>query len=338
MENSGPNISDILKEEGNSECVDCGAPEIKWASLNNGVFLCDKCAEIHRTFGMSVSQILSLQLPTWSETHLLFLQKGGNKNYKKNLAEYNIEPSASIDVKYKSKAASYYRRYLKNEVDKVTDPKYVETTIIKPDLKDAEIIEEVKEEAPSEEKKEEVKEPENKVLGFMANLFNKIKEGTIVTAKTVEKKINDLNLSDKLINVGNKIAGVVQTGGDYVAAKTQQAANTEFVQNATQKTKQGYNVFVQRTKTVIQNVMGENKNNQTEEKKENAEVKQENNEANKEENKEGESIPQTDNVLVKDNNLPGSNAPPQVEQPAEDKKEEPVPVPASEGEAQKAQS
>jgi hypothetical protein len=279
---------------------------------------------------MSVSQILSLQLPTWSENHLLYLKKGGNKNYKKNLTEYNIALSASIDVKYKSKAASYYRRYLKNEVDKESDPKYVETTIIKPDLKDAEQIEEVIEEVPKEEKKEEEQIPTNKVVGFMANLFNKIKEGTIVAAKTVEKGINDLNLSEKLINAGNKIAGVVQTSGDYVAEKTQQAANTEFVQNATQKTKQGYNALVERTKTVIQNVTGENKSNKTEDKKENTEANQE--------NKEGEPKPQTDNVLVKDNNLPGSNPPPKEEeqQPAEEKKEEPVPAP--EGEAQNTQS
>ena len=329
MENSsGSNISDILKEEGNSECCDCGAAEVKWISLNNGVFLCDKCAEIHRTFGMSVSQILSLQLPTWSEDQLLFLKKGGNKNYKKNLTEYNIAPSASLDVKYKSKAAGYYRRYLKNEVDKESDPKYVATTIIKPDLKDAEQIEEVIEETPNEEKKEEEKAPTNTVVGFMANLFTKIKEGTIVAAKTVEKGFNDLNLTEKLINAGNKIAGVVQTSGDYVAEKTQQAANTEFVQNATQKTKQGYNAFVERTKTVIQNVTGEKKENKTEDKKENTEANQE--------NKESEQQPQTDNVLVKDNNLPGTNPPPKEEQPAEEKKEEPVPAP--EGEAQNAQS
>ena len=329
MENSsGPNISDILKEEGNSECVDCGAAEVKWISLNNGVFLCDKCAENHRTFGMSVSQILSLQLPTWSGNQLLYLKKGGNKNYKKNLAEYNIEPSASIDVKYKSKAASYYRRYLKNEVDKESDPKYVATTIIKPDLKDGAQIEEVIEETTNEEKKEEEKAPENKVVGFMATLFNKIKESTIVAAKTVEKGFNDLNLTEKLINAGNKIAGVVQTSGDYVAEKTQQAANTEFVQNATQKTKQGYNALVERTKTVIQNVTGEKKENQTEDKNENTEANQE--------NKEGEPKPQTDNELVKDNNLPGSNPPQQEDQPAEEKKEEPVPAP--EGEAQNAQS
>ncbi len=329
MENSsGPNISDILKEEGNSECVDCGAAEIKWVSLNNGVFLCDKCAEIHRTFGMNVSLILSLQLPTWNKNQLLYLQKGGNKNYKKNLTEYNIVPSASIDVKYKSKAASYYRRYLKNEVDKECDPKYVDTTIIKPDLKDAEQIEEVKEEVPKEEKKEEAKEPENKVVGFMFNIFNKIKEGTIVAAKAVENKLNDVNLTEKLVNVGNQIAGVVKTSGDYVADKTQKAANTEFVQNATQKTKQGYNAFVERTKTMIQNYTGENKDNKTEDKKENAVPNQE--------NKEGESQPQSDNVLVKNNNIPGSNPPPTEEQPAQEKKEEPVPAP--EGDTQNAQS
>ena len=48
---------------------------------------------------------------------------------------------------------------------------------------------------PNEEKKEEEQTPKNKVIGFMTNLFNKIKEGTIVADKTVKKGINDLNLN-----------------------------------------------------------------------------------------------------------------------------------------------
>ena len=40
--------------------------------MNNGVFLCLKCAGIHRGFGMSVSLIRSLQEDTWTEKQLLY--------------------------------------------------------------------------------------------------------------------------------------------------------------------------------------------------------------------------------------------------------------------------
>ena len=164
MENySHPDISDILQVEGNSECVDCGAEKPKWASMNNGIFLCLKCAGVHRGFGMSISFIRSLQIDSWSENQLLFLTKGGNNNFKKNLTEFNIDPStASLDIKYKSKAADYYRRYLKNEVDRESDSNYVPTQIIKPDLSIAQEIIEVKEEENTEENKTEEKKEESK--------------------------------------------------------------------------------------------------------------------------------------------------------------------------------
>jgi len=41
---SHPDIPEILTIEGNSNCCDCNAEKPKWASLNNGVFLCLKCA------------------------------------------------------------------------------------------------------------------------------------------------------------------------------------------------------------------------------------------------------------------------------------------------------
>ena len=109
MENySHPDINDILQVEGNSVCIDCGEQKPKWASMNNGVFLCLKCAGVHRSFGMSISLIRSLQIDSWTESQLLYLTKGGNNNFNKVLSEFNIDPSSvSLEVKYKSKAADY---------------------------------------------------------------------------------------------------------------------------------------------------------------------------------------------------------------------------------------
>ena len=52
---SHPDIPEILSLPGNSTCCDCNAEKPKWASLNNGIFLCLKCAGIHRCFGVDIS-------------------------------------------------------------------------------------------------------------------------------------------------------------------------------------------------------------------------------------------------------------------------------------------
>ena len=321
MENySHPDIHDIMQVEGNSECADCGAEKPKWASMNNGIFLCLKCAGVHRSFGMSISLIRSLQIDSWTENQLLFLTKGGNKNFKNNLSEFNIDPSTTnLDLKYKSKAADYYRRYLKNEVDRETDPNYVPTQIIKPELNIAQEILETKEEEknegenPTEEKKEEEQKPKNRFLGLMSSVLNKVKEGTTSAAKTVEKGFTDLKLGEKFKAAGGAIADAAKTSGHFIADTTQKAVHSEFVQNISKKTKEGVNTIVTRTKSIIKkedNPNG-NKENKTEDKKDeehkenNEENKEEKKDENKEENKEVNEA--GDNVLIKENNLPANN-------------------------------
>jgi len=339
MENySNPDIPDILKKEGNTECVDCATPNPKWASMNNGIFLCLKCAGVHRSLGMSISLIRSLQIDTWSEKQLLYLTKGGNDNFKKHLKEFNIDPaSASIDIKYKSKAADYYRRFLKNEVDRESDPNYVPTQIVKPELNVAQEILEVKEENKEENKnneKNDDKKQNNKFFGFMSSMFNKVKDSTVEAGKKVGTGFNNLKLGEKFSTAGTAIVGAVQTSGKFIADKTQQVANTEFVQNISNKTKEGFNTVVQRAKTVIQkkdaneekakeneqsrtevNVKkDENGENIKEEKKE-EEIKEENKEENKEEKKEENK--EEKNEENKDGNAPVNNSVPEEKVEAE---------------------
>jgi len=243
MENnySHPDIPEILKKGENSKCVDCGAENPKWASMNNGVFLCLKCAGIHRSFGMSVSLIRSLQIDSWTEKQLLYLTKGGNINFKNNLSEFNIAETAALDIKYKSKAADYYRKYLKNEVEKESDPNYAPIQVNKPEAEEAMDIIEIKEENDENEEKPEVKkEPiQKKFFGFMNNVLNKVKEGTSIAAKKVGKGINDLKIKDKLKVAGNAIAGAAKTSGHFIADTTKKAMD---------KTKEGMDIISEKTK------------------------------------------------------------------------------------------
>ena len=281
MENnySHPDIPEILKKGENSKCVDCGAENPKWASMNNGVFLCLKCAGIHRSFGMSVSLIRSLQIDSWTEKQLLYLTKGGNINFKNNLSEFNIAETAALDIKYKSKAADYYRKYLKNEVEKESDPNYTPIQVNKPETEEAMDIIEIKEENEENEEKPEVKkEPiQKKFFGFMNNVLNKVKEGTSVAAKKVGKGITDLKIKDKLKVAGNAIAGAAKTSGHFIADTTKKAMD---------KTKEGMDILSEKTKKAFKK--GSKDLNENPENKQNGEGNKTGEQNNKEEDKKEE--------------------------------------------------
>ena len=59
-------LSVMLREEENKYCVDCDAKGPRWASWNLGVFLCIKCAGIHRKLGVHISRVKSINLDQWT--------------------------------------------------------------------------------------------------------------------------------------------------------------------------------------------------------------------------------------------------------------------------------
>ncbi|VDP83151.1 unnamed protein product [Echinostoma caproni] len=46
----------LAQEPNNSFCADCGTSEPRWASWNLGVFICMRCAAIHRKMGTHISK------------------------------------------------------------------------------------------------------------------------------------------------------------------------------------------------------------------------------------------------------------------------------------------
>lgn len=47
----------MLREEENKYCADCEAKQPRWASWNLGVFLCIRCAGLHRNLGVHISKV-----------------------------------------------------------------------------------------------------------------------------------------------------------------------------------------------------------------------------------------------------------------------------------------
>lgn len=49
----------LRAEPHNARCADCGRVNNTWASVNLGVFLCDRCADVHRALGTHLSKVKS---------------------------------------------------------------------------------------------------------------------------------------------------------------------------------------------------------------------------------------------------------------------------------------
>uniref|UniRef100_A0A1A9WQX6 Arf-GAP domain-containing protein n=1 Tax=Glossina brevipalpis TaxID=37001 RepID=A0A1A9WQX6_9MUSC len=71
-------LTQMLRDEDNKYCVDCDAKGPRWASWNLGVFLCIRCAGIHRNLGVHISRVKSVNLDTWTPEQVISLQQMGN--------------------------------------------------------------------------------------------------------------------------------------------------------------------------------------------------------------------------------------------------------------------
>uniref|UniRef100_A0A0E0LXD9 ADP-ribosylation factor GTPase-activating protein AGD3 n=1 Tax=Oryza punctata TaxID=4537 RepID=A0A0E0LXD9_ORYPU len=71
----------LRKVDGNIICVDCGAMEPDWASLNLGALLCIECSGVHRNLGVHISKVRSLTLDVrvWEPSVINLFQSLGNK-------------------------------------------------------------------------------------------------------------------------------------------------------------------------------------------------------------------------------------------------------------------
>jgi len=76
-------LKKILARPENALCADCGVPGAghrpTWASISLGVFMCMRCAGVHRGLGVHISQVRSCSLDSWLAPQVEFMAScGGN--------------------------------------------------------------------------------------------------------------------------------------------------------------------------------------------------------------------------------------------------------------------
>ena len=122
-------INEIMKIEGNDKCIDCNTENPTFASINNAVFLCENCANIHKRLGTNISIIKSLNNDVFTPEEISILRIGGNKRFNDFVKEYGIKEDQNKEFKYHLKLAEYYRLLLLTEINKEKNPNEYEQLI-----------------------------------------------------------------------------------------------------------------------------------------------------------------------------------------------------------------
>ncbi|KAG9493745.1 hypothetical protein GDO78_001558 [Eleutherodactylus coqui] len=168
-------LSRMLREDDNKYCADCEAKGPRWASWNLGVFICIRCAGIHRNLGVHISRVKSVNLDQWTPEQIQCMQDMGNTKarllYEANLPENFRRPQTDQSVEFfirdKYERKKYYDRNAATTIS-TSSSDAVQPSASSPSLQaatDKSKLEKEKEKKREEKRKERETEKPVKPLG-----------------------------------------------------------------------------------------------------------------------------------------------------------------------------
>jgi len=112
-------LTRMLQDEDNKYCVDCDAKGPRWASWNIGIFVCIRCAGIHRNLGVHISKVKSVNLDSWTPIQVSRMQIMGNSKaravYEANVPEGFRRPQADSPLDVFIRAKYEKKKYIARE-------------------------------------------------------------------------------------------------------------------------------------------------------------------------------------------------------------------------------
>eukprot|EP00444_Apocalathium_aciculiferum_P028423 CAMPEP_0183433652 /NCGR_PEP_ID=MMETSP0370-20130417/61524_1 /TAXON_ID=268820 /ORGANISM="Peridinium aciculiferum, Strain PAER-2" /LENGTH=285 /DNA_ID=CAMNT_0025620045 /DNA_START=47 /DNA_END=904 /DNA_ORIENTATION=- len=88
----------LRKEPRNSRCAECGEHGTLWASVNLGIFVCVRCADVHRAMGTHISKVKGCSgTYLWGEDELQNMRQMGNANAESKYGAAKPASEASKD-------------------------------------------------------------------------------------------------------------------------------------------------------------------------------------------------------------------------------------------------
>ncbi|XP_071230558.1 stromal membrane-associated protein 2-like [Salvelinus alpinus] len=131
-------LTSLLSLEENKFCADCESKGPRWASWNLGIFICIRCAGIHRNLGVHISRVKSVNLDQWTQEQIQCVQEMGNAKarrlYEAFLPECFIRPetdqSAEMFIRDKYDKKKYMDKVL--DVNRLRKEKSCENIPMEP--------------------------------------------------------------------------------------------------------------------------------------------------------------------------------------------------------------
>ena len=246
---SDDKVQSLLSLPGNNKCLECGNSSIEWVSFPTSIFLCQSCSREHKSFSKKET-IKSLSISEFTEKELSKLSIGGNDRYLAILKEYNISISEpNIENKYLTFATAYYNALLEAEINKNNNiPNSEETLNLliskKPLIEvgsklmgdTADYYKELVESANNNKKS-----GFGGFFSFLGNQVYNVAESLGInkvyndTKNTIDNKLNEYGIKDKMV----KGVDYAKSAGGYLVDKGKEIVNTNIVQGAVNKVKDG---------------------------------------------------------------------------------------------------
>ncbi|XP_022540430.2 stromal membrane-associated protein 1 isoform X2 [Astyanax mexicanus] len=207
-------LSKMLREEDNKYCADCEAKGPRWASWNLGVFICIRCAGIHRNLGVHISRVKSVNLDQWTPEQIQSVQSMGNTKarqlYEAHLPDNFRRPQTDQAVEFfirdKYEKKKYYDKNAVNDSFKSSDAALPSASSPSSQAAEKNKLEE------REKQKEEKKREKETDKGIKPSAFDKKREDLQIDSraspkKSVEPAIDLLGLDAPAVSSASSGAG-----------------------------------------------------------------------------------------------------------------------------------